>query len=189
MLIVGVNGSPRVDGNTEFALGYALEQVKSKGIEIETINLRDHELRYCQGCFACRNGTCVHDDEMKDLLPLLEKCDGLILASPVYMGMVTSQMKTFMDRSVILRVNGFKLSGKIGGGIACGGFRNGGQELTLQNMQTFFLQQDMMAVSDGPRFSHSGAAIVATAAEDEVGLRTVKHLADRLCKGVSDLSN
>jgi multimeric flavodoxin WrbA len=189
MLIVGVNGSPRVDGNTEFALGYALEQVKSKGIEIETINLSDHELRYCQGCFACRNGTCVHDDEMKDLLPLLEKCDGLILASPVYMGMVTSQMKTFMDRSVILRVNGFRLSGKIGGGIACGGFRNGGQELTLQNMQTFFLQQDMMAVSDGPRFSHSGAAIVATAAEDEVGLRTVKHLADRLCKGVSDLSN
>lgn len=186
MLVVGIDGSPRLGGNTEYALNYALEKVQANGIETETIRLRDLEIEYCRGCFSCRGGTCVHDDQMKDLLPLLERCDGLILASPVYMGMVTGQMKTFMDRSVILRINGFKLGGKFGGGIACGGFRNGGQELTLQNMQTYFLQQDMMAVSDGPRFSHSGAAIVAVAKEDEVGLRTVEHLADRICRGITE---
>jgi len=111
----------------------------------------------------------------------LRACDGLILASPVYMGMVTGQMKVMMDRTVLFRTGGgFELSGKIGGGIACGGFRNGGQELTLQNMQTYFLQQDMLVIADGPQFSHSGATIVGRAADDEVGLRTVENLARRM---------
>jgi multimeric flavodoxin WrbA len=97
------------------------------------------------------------------------------------MGLVTGQMKTMMDRTVMLRVgNGFQLSGKVGAGIACGGFRNGGQELTLQCMHTFFLQQDMYAIADGPRFSHSGATIVGRAEEDEIGLQTVKNLTDKI---------
>ena len=101
------------------------------------------------------------------------------------MGFVTGLMKTFMDRTVILRVrDGFELSGKIGAGISCGGFRNGGQELTLQTMHTFFLGQDMFAISDGPRFSHSGAAIVGESCDDEIGLRTVDNLTDRIVQAI-----
>jgi len=101
------------------------------------------------------------------------------------MGLINGPMKTMMDRTVALRRGPqFDLSGKIGAGIACGGFRNGGQELTLQSMHTFFLQQDMLVIADGPRFSHSGAAIVGTASEDEVGLRTVTNLADRLMQAL-----
>jgi multimeric flavodoxin WrbA len=74
------------------------------------------------------------------------------------------------------------MSGKVGGGVACGGFRNGGQELTLVNLQTFFLQQDMVAVADGPRFSHSGAAIVGKASDDSIGLKTVENLVDKMVK-------
>ena len=97
------------------------------------------------------------------------------------MGMVTGQMKTMMDRTVMLRVGGeFELSEKVGAGIACGVFRNGGQELTLQCMHTFFLQQDMFAIADGPRFSHSGATIVGDAREDKLGLNTVENLADKI---------
>jgi multimeric flavodoxin WrbA len=76
----------------------------------------------------------------------------------------------------------FQLSGTIGAGIACGGFRNGGQELTLQCMHTFFLQQDMFAIADGPRFSHSGATIVGSAQEDEIGLATINNLVDKIAK-------
>jgi multimeric flavodoxin WrbA len=107
-------------------------------------------------------------------------CHGLLLGSPVYMGLVTGLLKNMMDRSVTLRVNGWQMSGKVGGGIACGGFRNGGQELTLVNMQTYFLQQDMLAVADGPRFSHSGAAIVGKAEDDSIGLKTVENLVDKM---------
>ena len=116
----------------------------------------------------------------------LMACDGLILASPVYMGMVTGQLKVMMDRTVLFRSGGaLKLSAKVGGGIACGGFRNGGAELTLQNMQTFFLQQDMVAISDGPGYSHSGAAIIGAAQEDALGLKTVENLARRMAAALA----
>ena len=97
-------------------------------------------------------------------------------------------MKVMMDRTVPFRTNArFTLSGKVGAGIACGGFRNGGQELTLQAMHTFFLQQDMYAIADGPRYSHSGAAIAGRAETDQVGLQTVENLARRVVRGVRRL--
>jgi len=106
------------------------------------------------------------------------------------MGLVSGQMKVLMDRCVLFRVGGtFQLSGRVGAGIACGGFRNGGQELTLQCMHTFFLQQDMLAISDGPPFSHSGAAIVGRAASDEIGLRTVDNIARRLAAALQNRSS
>ena len=75
----------------------------------------------------------------------------------------------------------------MGAGIANGSFRNGGQELTLQAMHTYFLQHDMYAIADGPRFSHSGAAIAGRAADDDVGLSTVHSLARRVARAVRQL--
>jgi len=125
---------------------------------------------------------------MVPIYEAMRRCDGMILASPVYMGLVNGQMKVMMDRTVVFRTGGrFELSGRVGAGIACGGFRNGGQELTLQSMHTYFLQQDMYAIADGPRFSHSGAAIVGRAAEDRVGLQTVENLALRVAQAVKRL--
>ena len=175
--ILGICGSPRKNGNSAHALRHALSGVEQQGAESEYISLAGLEIRPCDGCFACRGGGCIHDDDMTPIYEALRRCDGLILASPVYMGMVTGQLKTMMDRTVPLRINGWQLSGKVGGGIACGGFRNGGQELTLVNMQTFFLQQNMLVIADGPRYSHSGATIVGRAEEDELGLRTVQQMA------------
>ena len=183
MKVLGINASPHKNGNTAYALRYALSRLEEAGIETEHIALVDEEIHCCQGCFSCRDGECVHDDDMQSVINAMRQCDCLLLASPVYMGMVTGQMKTMMDRTVILRAGErFELSGKVGAGIACGGFRNGGQELTLQCMHTFFLQQDMYAIADGPRFSHSGATIVGKAEDDEIGLQTVRNLADKITK-------
>ncbi len=184
--ILGICGSPHREGNTAYALRYALRIVEELGVTTRYISLRDLDIEFCDGCFACRSGCCVYDDDMAQVYDALRACDGLILASPVYMGMVTGQMKVFFDRTVLFRTGGrFELSGKVGAGIACGGFRNGGQELTLQNMQTFFLQQDMYAIADGPGYSHSGAAIVGSAVEDTLGLKTVENLARRMVAAVN----
>jgi multimeric flavodoxin WrbA len=183
MKVLGVNGSPHENGNTAYALRYALSLLEEAGVETEYIALADKTIHGCQGCFSCRDGECAHDDDMRSIIDSMRGCDCLLLASPVYMGMVSGQMKTMMDRTVMLRVQGeFELSGKVGAGIACGGFRNGGQELTLQCMHTFFLQQDMVAIADGPRFSHSGATIVGQAAEDDLGLQTIKNLTDKITR-------
>jgi multimeric flavodoxin WrbA len=185
MKVLGVNGSPRASGSTAFALQRALEVIEAQGIDVETVSLAQRRMTPCDGCFACRNGACRHEDDMAPLYDALRSCDGLLLASPVYMGLVTGQMKVFMDRTVVFRATGeFELSGKVGAGISCGGFRNGGQELTLQCMHTFFLQQDMFAVSDGPRFSHLGAAIAGRAQDDDLGMTTVENVALRLAVAV-----
>jgi multimeric flavodoxin WrbA len=181
MKVLGINGSPHTAGNTAYALRHALERLDNAGIDTEYITLADKMIEHCDGCFTCRNGECIHDDDMRPIIDAIRGCDCLLLASPVYMGLVTGQMKTMMDRTVMLRVSGdFQLSGKFGAGIACGGFRNGGQELTLQCMHTFFLQQDMFAIADGPRYSHSGATIVGNAVDDEIGLQTIRNLVARI---------
>lgn len=178
--ILGICGSPHKNGNTIYALKHALAVCRKEGARTRRVELADKNIAQCNGCFACiRTGKCVIQDDMKAVVASLRWCDGLLLASPVWLGMVSGRMKTMMDRSVILRRR-WPLKGKIGAGIACGAFRNGGQELTLVNMQTYFLQMDMQSVSDGPPYSHSGATIVGQASEDALGLETVANVASRM---------
>jgi multimeric flavodoxin WrbA len=183
MRVLGICGSPHGNGNTAYALRFALDALQERGVETECIFLDHRNIHPCNGCFRCAKEACVFDDDMTEILAALRRCDGLILASPVYMGMVTGQMKVMMDRSVALRSSGvFEMSGKVGAGIACSGFRNGGQEITLQNMQTFLLQQNMAAIADGPPFCHSGAALYGRASEDQIGLQTVENLVAGMAK-------
>jgi multimeric flavodoxin WrbA len=188
MKVLGINGSPHRGGNTAHALRHALAVIEAEGMETAYLALADLDIALCKGCFACREGSCVQKDDMQVVIDAIRRCDGLILASPVYMGLITGQMKVMMDRTVLFRAGGrLELSGKVGGGIACGAFRNGGQELTLQAMHTYFLQQDMYAIADGPRFSHSGAAIVGRAETDPLGWATVENLARRIARAVKQL--
>ena len=188
MNVLGINGSPHRNGNTAYALRYALQVIEKQGIETTYVTLADKQIAPCDGCFACRAGECVHDDDMTPIYGAMLRCDGLILASPVYMGLITGQIKVMMDRTVRFRTGGrFELSGKVGAGIACGGFRNGGQELTLQSMHTYLLQQDIYAIADGPGYSHSGAALVGRASEDQIGLQTVENMALRMARAVRQI--
>lgn len=181
--VLGINGSPRADGNTAHALAYALGLLAQEGFTTATVALSGRTIHPCDGCWACRQGPCVHDDDMSPICEQLRRCRFLLVASPVYMGMPPGQLKVMMDRSVALRARRgqeFALSGKHAAGIACGGFRNGGQEFTLQCLHTFFLQHDMLVIADGPRFSHSGATIVGRTDDDEVGKETIRNLAARI---------
>ncbi len=174
--ILGISGSPNAEGNTAYSVRYALELAKDRH-ETEYLSLSGLDIHPCVGCFACaKTGKCRFDDGMESVYAALRRCDALVLGSPVYMGMVSGQMKVMMDRCVLLRPGydrPLALGGKVGGGIACGWFRNGGQETTLQNIHTFLLQQGMSVVSDGRPYSHAGAAIVAEAEKDALGKETI----------------
>lgn len=188
MRVLGISGSPHPDGNTAFALRRALSRLEGEGLETTFSDLSGLAIGACRGCFACRDGACVQADDMGAVLDDLRACDGVLLASPVYMGSVSGQLKVWMDRTLPLRADrSFAVSGRVGGGIACGGFRNGGQELTLQAIQAFFLQQDMYPIADGPPLSHSGAALVGDAGRDEVGLDTVDFLARRMVRALGEI--
>ncbi len=192
MRILGLSGSRRADGSTAFAVKHALRAAEAEGADTAYLSVAGRKIEPCLGCWTCaERGTCVHDDDMGEIVEEMRRCDGIIIGSPVYFGLVSSQLKTVMERCVVLRPSyekPYAMSGKIGGGIACAGFRHGGQELTLQNISTFLMQLHVMAVSDGPGFSHSGAAIAGEAKDDETGLRMAENLARnmvRLLRGIT----
>lgn len=183
MKILGISGSPHEDGSTAYSVKYALDILVYEGFDTNYISLAGKDIHPCVGCWTCtKTGKCVFDDDMTEIKDAMVDCDGLILGSPVYYGLVSGQTKVMMDRSVPVRAykSAFGLGNKIGAGIACGAFRNGGQELTLQCIHTYMMQQNMRVVSDGPPFSHSGATVVGDAKDDELGLKTVANLAKNI---------
>lgn len=184
MNVLGIFGSLNADGNTAFAVRDALEILRRKGIQTQFIFLAGRDIHPCDGCWSCAaERQCRYQDDMEEIIAGMLWCHGLILGSPVYFGMVSGSLKVMMDRSVLLRPSYgdvMEIAWKIGGGIVCGGFRNGGQETTLQNIHLFLLQQNMRVVSDGTGYSHMGGAIVGEAKSDDLGLQTVENLARNL---------
>ncbi|HUW66175.1 MAG TPA: flavodoxin family protein [Spirochaetia bacterium] len=106
MRILAVNGSPRGKaGNTECILQPFLVGAREAGAEAETIYLKDKKIEHCRGCFSCWTktpGTCVHKDDMPELLAKLRPADVLVLASPLYVFTVSGLMKDFLDRMLPL---------------------------------------------------------------------------------------
>jgi len=115
---------------------------------------------------------------MTEIYPLLERADGIIVASPVYFGCMTAQLKALFDRTRVLRRQGFLLSGKVGGAIAVGGSRNGGQEKTLQAIHDWMHIQGMIVVGDN---NHFGGIVQVPAESDEVGIQTVRDTVGKIC--------
>ncbi|EKQ51700.1 MULTISPECIES: flavodoxin family protein [unclassified Clostridium] len=106
MKILALNGSPRGEaGNTEVMLKPFLEGCKEEGAEVETIYLKEKNIKHCCGCFSCWTktpGKCVHRDDMEELLRKVSEADIMVYATPLYYYTVTGIMKDFMDRMLPL---------------------------------------------------------------------------------------
>lgn len=191
MKIVGIACSPRKGRSTYYALEVCLQAAREAVKEIETmiIEFSDMKINGCLACDQCRKALkCGQEDDFQKLIPILSDPEvaGLVVATPVYFGSMTSQCKAFLDRCVMFRRNGFMLRNRVGGVIAVGGFRNGGQELTIQAVQAALLVQDMVVVSDGQPTSHFGGALWSGhpdgIANDTVGLETARNLGKRVAE-------
>lgn len=160
--ILGICGSPNKEKSTTlFALKKTLEVCAQAGFETEIIELANFSFGGCIDCGGCRKKvTCTQkDDFTAKLIPILqdEAVSGIVFASPVYFGGVTSQMKAFMDRCVVFRRNGFIFGNKVAGALTVGGSRNGGQELAAMDIVKNALIQGMVVVPDAAPTSHFGA--------------------------------
>lgn len=186
MKLIAVNGSPRVGKTTAAALHAALNSAREAVPQLETelIELGGRQLNGCIACGYCRDKLdCSQKD---DFIPLINKLaapevGGLLLGSPVYMGGMSSQLKAFLDRSVMFRRNSFLFHDMPGGAVAVGGSRNGGQELTLQSIHAALLIHDMIVVGDGQPGAHfGGAACSREGIEADPGLATAKATGRRI---------
>ena len=178
--VVGIVGSPRANGNTEFMVKTTLNRIKKSGIETELITLHDKNINYCIGCDSCKKtNKCGINDDMQELTKKVKDADGIIMSSPVYFGDMTGLAKSFIDRLRPLRnIHAFKF--KVCGAISTGGFRNGGQETTIHSIYDFFLIQGGIVVGDDRPTAHYGATGVGKTSEDDVAIETCEHLASRM---------
>jgi len=101
MKIVTLLGSPRSNKNSATIANRFTETAAQLGAETRSYELNRLAYRGCQGCYACKNTLdhCVLQDDLTEVLTDVQDADLVVLASPVYYGDVTAQMKGFIDRS------------------------------------------------------------------------------------------
>jgi multimeric flavodoxin WrbA len=151
MFIVGISGSPRKKA-TEYVLEKALSDLEDVGFETAMFTIRGKEIAPCKHCDYClKKKECINKDDMFEVYDLFRKADGIIMASPMYNGSISAQIKAVMDRCRALGAEDVDmLQGKIGMSIAVGGDRVGGQELAIQQINTFYILSGIIPVSGGP---------------------------------------
>ncbi len=106
MKIFAVNSSARPQGQskTKLMLDHLVVGMRDAGAEVEVVDLRDKDIRYCIGCYTCWTrtpGVCLHRDDMTaELYPKFLESDVAVLATPLYHFTVNAQMKAFIERTL-----------------------------------------------------------------------------------------
>lgn len=99
MKLVSLLGSPRANGNSATIVKRIAETAVKLGAETVTYELNRLSYQGCQGCYACKKGLeeCVLQDELTEVLAAVREADCVVLASGVYFGERTSQLKEGFD--------------------------------------------------------------------------------------------
>lgn len=191
MLIVGINGSPRKNGNTAFLLGVALEAAGRSGAETKLIHVVDAlEGQIPPFCVVCSNpcaGRCSKGNALGEAFDVLRRADGILIGSPVYFGTVSAQLKAFWDRTRILRREKALLN-VVGGAITVAASRFGGQETTLKALFDMMIIQGMIIVGNGFREAdagHHGSCSQAPSDKDEFAIEQARRLGLRVAEVAS----
>ncbi|WNY28190.1 hypothetical protein MmiEs2_03740 [Methanimicrococcus stummii] len=104
MKVIGILGSARENGSTHYLMEEMMAETKSKGAETEIYNLAKMNIGCCLGCESCKKtGSCVRNDDMQILYGELKAADAIVIGTPIYMGEMTGQLKTFIDRCFALK--------------------------------------------------------------------------------------
>jgi len=176
MKVLLINGSPRANGNTAVALKEMEAVFAKNGIETETVQVGNREIRGCVACFQCvKTGKCAIDDIVNELAAKLEQCDGLVLGSPVYYAAANSTLTALLDR--LFYSSGFDKTMKVGASVAVA--RRGGCSTAFDQLNKYFTISGMPIASSQYWNSVHGRA-PGQAAEDAEGLQTMRVLAENM---------
>lgn len=89
-----ISGSNRKHNSYNF-----LKRIKEE--EDILFSLDDLKIKNCIGCNACQkneDNECVLNDDMQVIYDNIEKCDKIVIMSPIYMNHITGILKNVIDR-------------------------------------------------------------------------------------------
>ena len=189
--VLGISCSPRKGMTTSQAVQIALKAAEQADplIEIELIDLGGMRISGWIGGAKPGQGE-IPDDDFQKVLPKLRDpaVGGWIIGSPSYFRSMSALCKAFLEQCAVLRSPKFLLADKPVGVLAVGAFRNGGQELVIQQIQTALLCHEVMIVGGKPK-AHQGATLWNLGAGDDItkdpfGVDTAKLLGRRVGEAV-----
>ncbi|MBW1707624.1 MAG: NAD(P)H-dependent oxidoreductase [Deltaproteobacteria bacterium] len=103
MFVLGLQGSPRVKGNTNILLSAFLDEAEKLGARTKYFDVAKKNISPCHECGTCeKEGFCPIDDDMQEIYPLLRQADIIVMATPIFFYGPTAQMKAVIDRSQAL---------------------------------------------------------------------------------------
>lgn len=168
-----ISGSPHAHGNTSIAIEEMKKIFEEQGIETSVMQVGNKDIRGCIACGSCaKNGKCAFDDEVNKAAELLEKADGLVLASPVYYASANSTLTALCDR--LFYSCPCDLTMKVGASVAVA--RRGGCSATFDQLNKYFTISGM-PVASSQYWNSVHGRVPGDAEKDEEGLQTMRTLA------------
>lgn len=185
MRVLIINGSPRPSGNSAMLIRHMSGVFSSLGVETEVMDIGAKDIR---GCIACRRcielGRCVFNDAVNEAMEKFERCDGLIVVSPVYFASPNGNLISFLDR--LFHGSSFSKRYKVGAAFVIA--RRGGTGTAFDVLNKYFTISGMPVVS-GDYWNNGFGGAEGEIEQDKEGLRNARVVAKRmtfLMKAIAD---
>jgi len=183
MKVVGINGSPRRNGNTAIIIKEVFKELEKHGISTELIHIGGTGIRGCRACYTCSNTKdrkcIIKDDLINECVEKMVEADGIILGSPTYFADVTSEMKAFIDRvGYIARYNGYLFKHKVG--VSVMSVRRAGSMHAFDTMNHFLHYSQMYLVGANYWNMVYGGREVGEVEKDREGMENMKVIGENM---------
>ncbi len=102
--LLGICGSPIRDGSTDILVREILRGAQATGASVDYVFLNDLHITPCQACGKSPEvGYCYFHDDMDLIYEKFDRCDAIVIGSPIYFDTVSAQTKLFIDRTNCFR--------------------------------------------------------------------------------------
>jgi multimeric flavodoxin WrbA len=111
MEILGLQGSPRKKGNTQFLLSAFLKAAEERGAVTRLVRVAERRIEPCKEFVVCETrGTCpIRDDMDSEIYGLIRRAEVVVLASPIFFYNMTAQLKAAVDRCQVFWARKYRL--------------------------------------------------------------------------------
>ena len=177
MKVLILNGSPKANGNTAFALSQMAEVFAENGVEVETLQVGSQLIRGCTGCGSCyKTKKCVFDDPVNEVAAKLDGYDGIVVGSPVYYASPNGTLISFLDR-LFYSTGHIDKRMKVGASVVCA--RRGGCTAAMDVLNKYFTISSM-PVASSTYWNQIHGGKPGDAQADAEGIRTMRNLAKNM---------
>ena len=100
MLVLGLLGSPRKKGNSNYLISAFMDAAEKSGAQTLTIDVTRKNIIPCKEYTVCeKKGFCpINDDVEEEIYPLLRQADVVVVATPIFFYNMSAQLKAVVDR-------------------------------------------------------------------------------------------